>query len=105
MAYKRHKLIKGKNSSQRFDDWMYRDYGIKKQRIYNYKNRYELMSVVPKLLNCQVNMTYFVKNHEIFMTYFENKKQIPWKHHFDCECDDCNSYFFEMNISPFEMEF
>ena len=36
MAYKRDKLI------QRFDDWMYRECGIKKQRIYNYKNLYEL---------------------------------------------------------------
>ena len=30
------------------------------------------------------------------MVYFEeNEEQIPWKQHFNCECDDCNSYFFE----------
>ena len=50
MAYKRDKLIKRKDLSQRFDDWMYRDCGIKKQKIYNYNNLYELMSVAPKLL-------------------------------------------------------
>ena len=38
-------------------------------------------------------------------TYFENEEQIPWKHHFDCECDNCNSYFFEINASPFGMKF
>ena len=63
------------------------------------------MSVAPKLLNCQVNMTHFVKNYEIAMTYFENEEQIPWKHCFNCGCDDCNSYFFEINASTFEMEF
>ena len=25
----------------------------------------------------------------------ENERQIPWKHHFNCKCDDCNSYVFE----------
>ena len=103
MAYKHDKLIKRKNLSQRFDDWMYRECGMKKRRIYNYKNL-ELISVAPKLLNCQVNTTYFVKNHEILMTYFENEKQIPWKHRFDRECGDCNSYFFEINASLFGME-
>ena len=41
-------------------------------------------------------MTYFVKNHDVLMTYFENEGQIPWKDPFDCKCDDCNSYFFGM---------
>ena len=54
------------------------------------------MSVAPKLLNCPVNMTYFVKNYEILMGYVEeNEEQIPWKHPFNCKCNDCNSYFFE----------
>ena len=104
-AYKRDKLIKGKNLPQRLDDWIYRECGIKKQTIYNYRNLHELMSISPKLLNCRVNMTYFVKNHENLMSYFENEEQIPWKHQFDCECDGCNSYFFEINASPFGMEF
>ena len=50
MAYKRDKLMKRKDLSQPFDDWMYRECGIEKQKIYNYNNLYELMSVAPKLL-------------------------------------------------------
>ena len=54
------------------------------------------MSVAPKLLNCRVNMKYFVKNYEILMGYFEeNEEHIPWKHHFNCECETCDSYFFD----------
>ena len=53
------------------------------------------MSIAPKLLNCQVNMSYFVKNYEVLMTYFKSR-QIAWKHQHECTCDDCNSYFFGM---------
>ena len=76
-AFRRDKFIKGKDLPQRFDDWTYRECGIKKQTIYNYRNLYKLMSVAPKLLGCRVNMTYFVKNHDILTTYFENEGQIP----------------------------
>ena len=79
MACKRDKLIKKKSLAERFDDWIYKEFGIRKQRIYDYINLYELMSVSPKLLNCRVNMTYFVKNHEILMTYFKSEEQILWK--------------------------
>ena len=32
------------------------------------------MSVAPRLLDCRVNMTYFVKNYEILMTYFKSRQ-------------------------------
>ena len=44
---------------------------MKKQTIYNYKNMYKLMIIAPKLFNCRVNMTYFVKNHDILLNYFQ----------------------------------
>ena len=73
MAYKRDKLIKRKSLPQQFDDWMYKEFGIRQQRIYDYINLYELMNVAPNLLNCQVNMTYFVKNHEILILKVKNR--------------------------------
>ena len=66
---------------------------IKKQTIYDYINLYELMSIASKFLNSRVNMTYFVKNYEVLMTYFKSR-QIACKHQHDGECEDCNSYFF-----------
>ena len=54
------------------------------------------MSVAPKLLNCQVNMTYFVKNHDILMVYFKSEEPMSWKDPHDCKCYDCNSSFFGM---------
>ena len=82
------------NLPGRFEDWMCRECGIKKQIIYNYKNLYKLMRLAPKLLNCRVNVTFFVKNHEILFNHFEEiKEQIPWKHNVSCIWETCSSYF------------
>ena len=40
-----------KNLPGRFEDQLYRECKIKKQTIYNYRNLYKLMSIVPKLMN------------------------------------------------------
>ena len=94
MAYNSDKLIKGVGLPQRFDYWMDKEFMIKKQTIYDYIRLYELMSIAPKLLNCRVSLSYFVKNYELFMIYFKSN-QTAWKHQYDCTCDDCNSYFLE----------
>ena len=65
MVDKRDKHIEGKNLPQRFDYWKEKEFKIKKQTSYDSINLYKLMSVAPKLINCQVNMTCFVKNHDL----------------------------------------
>ena len=93
--YRGDKIMGERNLSCQFEDWIYRECVIKKQTIYSYRKLYKLMNVAPKLLNCRVNMTYFVKNHDILFNYFEeNEEQIPWKHEFYCICENCISYFF-----------
>ena len=95
MVYKRGKLIKDVDLTRRFHYWMDKEFMIKKQTIYDYIRLDESMSIAPKLLNCQVSMSYFVKNYEILMTYFKSSQTV-WKHQHDCTRDDCNSYFFGM---------
>ena len=89
MVYKRDKLIEGDNLPQRFDYWMEKEFKVKKQTIYDYINLYELISVAPKLLNCRVNMTYFIKIHEVLMTNFKNR-QMVWKCQHNCTGEDSN---------------
>ena len=67
----RRDKMRGKNLSSWFEDWMFRVSGIKKQTIYNYKNLCKLMIIASKLLNCRVNMTYFVKSHDILLNHFQ----------------------------------
>ena len=78
-AYKRDKLIKEVGLPQRFDYWMDKEFMVKKQTIYDYTRLYKLMSIAPKLLNCQVSMSYFVKHYEVLMTYFKSI-QTDWIH-------------------------
>ena len=54
------------------------------------------MSIAPKLCGCRVNMTYFINNHKILMTYFKNEEKTPWEHQLNCKCDYRNAYFFKM---------
>ena len=53
------------------------------------------MHFATKLMNCQVNMTYFVENHEILNYFEEIEEQIPWKHNVYCPCDASILYFSE----------
>ena len=93
-VFGRDKNMRGENFPGRFEDWMHRECGMKKHTIYNYKNLCKLIRLALKLLNCGVNMTFFVKKHEILFSYFEeNKEQIPWKHNVCCRCETCRSYF------------
>ena len=93
MAYNRDKFIKGIGLPRRFDYWMNKEFKIKKQTIYDYIHPHKFMSIAQKLLNCQVSMSYFVKNYVVLMTYFKSS-QTAWIHKYDCTCDDCSSYFF-----------
>ena len=90
------KVYRKDNLSYRFEDWLFNLSKIKRQASYNYRNLFKLMSAAPKLINCKINATYFVKNHEILLNYFnELETQTPWKHEFSCMCEDCISYFGE----------
>ena len=99
-VFRHEKNIRGENLPDRFEDWSYRERGMKKQMSYNYKNLYRLMKIAPKLMNCRVNMTYFVLYHDIHFNYFseENEEQ-PWKHSVPSNCEVCSSYFAEQIIT------
>ena len=88
---------RGENLPGRFEDWMERECGIKKQTIYNYKNLQKLIKIAPKLMNCRANMTYFVQHHDILMNYFEEYDE-TWKHNGYYNCEACNSHFTEQTM-------
>ena len=90
------KLCRKENFPNRFEDWLYRLFKVKRQASYNYGNLFKLMGVAPKLTNYKINATYFVKNHEILLNYLnEPETQTPLKHVFICTCEDSILYFGE----------
>ena len=86
----RHKKnIHGENLPGRFKDWMYKEWGMKKQTMYNL---YKVMRTAPKPMNCRVNMTYIVLNHDILFNYSTKKnEEQSLKHSVSCDCEGCNS--------------
>ena len=88
------KVYRRNNSTYSFKDWLQSLCKIKKQVSYNYRNLFKLVSVAPKLINCRVNTTYFVKDHEILLNYFNKlKTKTPGNHVSSCTCKYCISYF------------
>ena len=71
--FRRDKRMGEKTLPGRFEDWLYKEYKIKKQTIYNYRNLYKLMSIAQKLMNCRVNMTYF-KTTKFFLIILKKMK-------------------------------
>ena len=74
-VFRREKNMRGKNLLGRFEDWMHKNCGMKKQTTYNYKNLYKLMKMTPRLTNCRVTRTYFVLNHDILFNYFYEENE------------------------------
>ena len=90
------KVYRRENLSFRFEDWLYCLCKIKRQASYSYRSLFKLMSTAPKLINCKINTTDFVKNHDILLNHFnELEIKTPWKHAFFCICEDCILYFGE----------
>ena len=72
------KLYRKENLSYRFEDWLNHLCKVKRQSSCNYRNLFKLMSAAPKLINCIINATYVVKNHESLLNYFnELETQTP----------------------------
>ena len=52
-VFRRDKM-RGKNLPNRFEDWILRECGIKKQTIFNYKNLYKLMITAQSYANVEL---------------------------------------------------
>ena len=59
------------NLTYQFEDWFYEEHKIKSKTSHNCGNYY-------KLMNCRVNITYFVKSHGILSTVLKKTKR-QWK--------------------------
>ena len=66
-----HQKHRRRNFSSRFEDWLCCLCKMKMQTSYNYRNLFELISVAPKLMNCRVSTTNFIRNYEILLKYFD----------------------------------
>ena len=92
-VYRYEKLIcRNKELPSKFEQWIERNCDISRTSSYNYRNFAKLIQKSPKLVYCRVGMKYFIKHHDILLTYFTNNDS-PWRHKLACSCDICLKYF------------
>ena len=87
-------IYRRQNLTTKFEDWLYEQCRIKRQTSCNYRNLNKLISAAPKLMNCRVNVTFFLKTMKFFLNILLMKKyKHPGNIRFFCAYEDCISYF------------
>ena len=75
-----------------FEDWLNVNTHFKKSKANNLRNFAKLANTIPKILNCNLPVTFFTKNFSVLMKHFHGKNE-AWNHSFDCQCQLCSEYF------------
>ena len=57
-----------------FETWVRNNCNISKTLSYNYRKFSKLVERAPKLVHCRVGLRYFVKRHNVLLTYFKNNE-------------------------------
>ena len=75
-----------------FEDWLNVNTNFKKMKANDVRNFAKLTKTIPKILNCNLPITFFTKNFSVLMKHFHGKNE-AWNHSFMCECQLCIEYF------------
>ena len=75
-----------------FEDWLNVNTHFKKSKANDLRNFAKLAKTIPKILNCNLPVTFFTKNFSVLMKHFHRKNE-AWNHSFDCQCQLCSEYF------------
>ena len=78
--------------SGNFEDWLIVNAHFKKLKANNLRNFAKLAKTIPKILNCNLPVTFFTKNFSVLMKHFHGKNEAR-NHSFDCQCQLCSEYF------------
>ena len=58
-----------------FEDWLNVDTHFKKSKANNLRNFAKLARTIPKILNCNIPVTFFTKNFCVLIKHFHGKKK------------------------------
>ena len=91
-VYRYEKFVLGNDAlPKNFETWVRNNCNISKTLSYNYRKFSKLVERAPKLVHCRVGLRYFVKRHNVLLTYFKNNES-PWVHKHSCSCSVCKKY-------------
>ena len=83
---------KANRLSGNFEDWLNANTHFKKSKANYLRNFAKLTNTIPKILTCNLPITFFMKNFSVLMKHFLGKNK-TWNHSFMCECQLCSEYF------------
>ena len=92
--FRKEKYLK-RNSAlpKQFGTWV-KTFGISRKTSDIYKKVYKLIGKAPKLINCQISITFLMKNYLLLREHFKHEDhEYPWKHDLNCACEICEAYF------------
>ena len=84
-AFTKFDQTKANRLSGNFEDWLNVNTNVKKSKANDLKNLAKLVKTIPKILNCNLPVTFFTKNFGVLMKHFHGKNE-AWNHSFDCQC-------------------
>ena len=88
-AFTKFEENKGDRCGGNFEDWLNVNTHFKRSKANNLRNFAKLMKTIPKILNCNLPVTFFTKNFSVLMKHFHGKNK-AWNHSFDCQCQLCS---------------
>ena len=91
-AFTKFDQTKANRLSGNFEDWLNVNTDVKKSKANDLRNLDKLAKTIPKILNCNLPITFFTKNFGVLMKHFHGKNE-AWNHSFDCQCQLCGEYF------------
>ena len=75
---------KANRLSGNFEDWLNVNTNVKKSKVNDLRNFAKLTKTIPKILNCNLPVTFFTKNFSVLMKHIHGKNE-GWNHSFDCQ--------------------
>ena len=91
-AFTKFEENKANRLSGNFEDWLNANTHFKKSKANDLRNFAKLANTIPKILNCNLPVTFFTKNFRVLMKCFHGKNE-AWNHSFMCHCQLCSEYF------------
>ena len=83
VAFIKFDQTKANRLSGNFKDWLNININVKKSKANDIRNLVKLAKTIPKILNCNLPITFFMENFGVLMKHFHRKNE-AWNHSFDC---------------------
>ena len=74
-AFTKFDQTKANRLNGNFEDWLNVNTNVKKSKVNDLRNLAKLAKMLPKILNCNLPITFFTKNFGVLMKHFHRKKR------------------------------